>query len=531
MLPAARKKLLAALAGVVLAGTPMLAFHYWLNGAIERQGWEEVDSAARRTIALAEARLDRVIAGLDELSRREIDTCRGAHLDTLRQVTFAITPIKEFSIVASDGHTTCSDGGLPLAPRMVVASQRVSPAGVVLIELVRIGDYPEPALRVRRPGPRATLAALVPTDLLMLQVSSQGDAFDAYARLSLQDGTVVRSLGTEPPARDRTHRLVTTQRSARYGLVAMVSMAPAASDNAADLRTLGLIITAVVALLLLAFAVLVPWRAKGNPIDEIRRALEAGEFVPFYQPIVDIKSGQLRGAEVLIRWRRPDGSMVLPGAFIPLAESSGLIIELTRALMRRACEEVGPAFSRRRDLKIAFNLAARHFADENVVSDVREVFERSKVKLSQVVLELTERQPLDDLTETRRVIAALQGIGVRIAIDDVGTGHSGLSYLLKLGVDIIKIDKMFVDAIADDRNSGTIIETLVELARNMRMEIVAEGVENFEQVVRLRDLGIRQAQGYVFAPPLPGTSFLRLVEATVPPAADGAAPRETAAAG
>jgi len=105
---------------------------------------------------------------------------------------------------------------------------------------------------------------------------------------------------------------------------------------------------------------------------------------------------------------------------------------------------------------------------------------------------------------------------VRIAIDDVGTGHSGLSYMLKLGIDIIKIDKMFVDALGTDRNSTTIVETLVDLAHNMRMDVVAEGVETFEQVTQLRELGIRSAQGYVFAPPLPGSAFLQLIEAIDP---------------
>ena len=114
---------------------------------------------------------------------------------------------------------------------------------------------------------------------------------------------------------------------------------------------------------------------------------------------------------------------------------------------------------------------------------------------------------------------------MRIAIDDVGTGHSGLSYMLKLGVDIIKIDKMFVDAIGTDRNSTTIVETLVDLAHNMRMDVVAEGVENFEQVMYLRELGVRSAQGYVFAPPLPGKSFLQLVEAIDPRPAAAAEPK------
>ena len=113
-------------------------------------------------------------------------------------------------------------------------------------------------------------------------------------------------------------------------------------------------------------------------------------------------------------------------------------------------------------------------------------------------------------------------MGCKIAMDDVGTGHSGLSYLLKLGVDIIKIDKMFVDAIGTDRNSTTIVETLVDLAHNMRMDIVAEGVENFEQVMHLREVGIRSAQGYVFAPPLPGRAFIELVDAIEPLSAENA---------
>jgi sensor c-di-GMP phosphodiesterase-like protein len=259
----------------------------------------------------------------------------------------------------------------------------------------------------------------------------------------------------------------------------------------------------LLALVILGVTLLLPRRERDNPVAEFERAMQTGEFVPYFQPIVDIRSGRLRGAEVLVRWCKPDGSVISPAAFIPLAESSGLIIELTRNLMQRVCQEAGA-------------LTARHFSDDQIVDDVRRIFKKSKLRLSQIVLEVTERQPLDNLTDTRRVIAALQGLGVRIAIDDVGTGHSGLSYMLKLGADIIKIDKMFIDSLGTDRNSNTIIETLIDLALNMRMEVIAEGVETFEQVVHLRDLGIRAAQGFVFAPPLPAASFLRLVETIDP---------------
>jgi sensor c-di-GMP phosphodiesterase-like protein len=262
--------------------------------------------------------------------------------------------------------------------------------------------------------------------------------------------------------------------------------------------------------------VLMPRKTPPNPMTEIEDALEAGEFIPYYQPVVDIRTGQLRGAEVLVRWRKPDGTLVLPGSFIPLMESSGFIRDLTRNLMQKVCKEAGASIGRRPDLKISFNFAGKLFSEPTIVKDVRNIFASSPIKFSQVVLEVTERDPIENFTETRQIIAALQGLGVRIAIDDVGTGHSGLSYMLKLGVDIIKIDKMFVDAIGTDRNSTTIVETLVDLARNMRMDVVAEGVENFEQAMHLRALGVRSAQGYVFAPPLPGTSFLQLVEAIDP---------------
>jgi EAL domain-containing protein (putative c-di-GMP-specific phosphodiesterase class I) len=160
-----------------------------------------------------------------------------------------------------------------------------------------------------------------------------------------------------------------------------------------------------------------------------------------------------------------------------------------------------------------------------VLNDVGSIFEGSSIRLSQVVLELTERHELHNLAAARRVIAALQALGCRIAIDDVGTGHSGLSYILKLGVDIIKIDKLFVDAIKTERHSQAIVATLVDLARNLRMQIVAEGVENFEQVIYLREHGISAAQGFVFAPPLPASAFLQLVEAIDPFSAEPAKDR------
>jgi sensor c-di-GMP phosphodiesterase-like protein len=283
-----------------------------------------------------------------------------------------------------------------------------------------------------------------------------------------------------------------------------------------DLRAVGMFGSGALAILIIALAALIPWRARGNPIVEMERALEAGEFIPYYQPLVNMRSGAIVGAEVLMRWRKPDGSIVPPGVFIPLAESSGLILEMTLALMRAARDEFGQVLGLRPRVKIGFNLTAGHFTNETIVADIREIFAGSPIRMSQIVLEVTEREPLEDLDMARRVIAALQELGCKVAIDDVGTGHGGLSYMLKLGANYVKIDKMFVDAIGTERYSTTIIETLVNLAHNMRMEIFAEGVESFEQVKYLRERGIFLAQGYAFAPPLPGALFRQLLEAAHP---------------
>jgi sensor c-di-GMP phosphodiesterase-like protein len=287
------------------------------------------------------------------------------------------------------------------------------------------------------------------------------------------------------------------------------------------LRRIAIAAGVLVACAILIYLVVMPARESSNPDSELGRALLAGEFVPFYQPIVDITSGRLLGAEVLVRWRKPDGTIVLPNAFIPMVESSGLILALTRSLMRQACEEVGPTLESRPEMYLGFNVAPLHFKDAAILNDVGIIFEGSPIRLTQVVLEVTERYELESLSATRRVIAALQALGCKVALDDVGTGHSGLSYILKLGVDIIKIDKLFVEAIETEPHTQAIVGTLVDLARNMRMKIVAEGVENFEQVISLREHGITAAQGFVFAQPLPGSAFVQLVEAVnVRPAKD-----------
>jgi sensor c-di-GMP phosphodiesterase-like protein len=524
-----RRNVIAIAIGVLLAGAPLIAFDVWLSGLIDQQGQADVDTSARRAISLAEAHVDRVVDVLDELAAAGVASCTPGNIAAMRQAAFQTFPIKEIELVGPDGKALCTDLRLPLGQRNMVSSEPLPGSGSMSIDVLQLPGRKH-AVRLRRKlaGSADSIGALVPAILFLPQVSARADPSSAYARVETRGGALIGQLGVHPAA-EASANFVSRQNSRRYGFQTEVSL-PRGGFIAkhAGIERLGMFVTAGVILALVCFSVLIPRRDPNNPVDELKRAMAAGEFVPYYQPIVDIRSGQLRGAEVLARWKKPDGSLMLPGAFIPLAESSGLIRAMTRDLMRRVCAEAGAEIGRRPALKISFNFAGQLFSDDSIVKEVRAIFSNSPIKLSQVVLEVTERDPIENFTATRQTIAALQGLGLRIAIDDVGTGHSGLSYMLKLGVDIIKIDKMFVDAIGTDRNSTTIIETLIDLAHNMRMDVVAEGVENFEQVIHLRDLGIRSAQGYVFAPPLPGSAFLQLIEAIDPMTAaderDAAAP-------
>jgi sensor c-di-GMP phosphodiesterase-like protein len=505
-------KIIAAAVGILIAAAPVYWFTNWLQG----QGEAEVSVAAKSSITLVNLTIAKVVEKLHSVAK--VDSCSAANVDLLHQTAFPAGAIKEIGLVGANGQTLCTDTGTDFAARDVLASAATSEPDVML-DVVSVAGDDQRMLRVRlvEPERKPAAAALVPVDILLPKLAPDGTVLQGSARLALADGTVIGASGDDPMNAVHDDRVSAQARSNRFGpVVTMTLRRPGTIASYNDLRRIGIVVSALFALAILLCALFVPWRSRHNPIAEIEAALVADEFIPYYQPVIDIKSGKLLGAEVLVRWRKPDGTIIAPGAFIPLVESTGFILDLTRSLMRQVCTDVGAAIGARPHMYMTFNIAPRHFTDAMVLNDVGSIFEGSPIRLPQIVLEITERFEIQNLSATRRVIAALQGLGCRVALDDVGTGHNGLSYILKLGVDIIKIDKLFVEAIKTERHAQAIVETLVGLARDLRMQIIAEGVERIDQVEYLRDHGISAAQGYVFAPPLPGTAFVRLVEAMDP---------------
>ena len=354
-----RKNIFAIVVGVLFAGAPLLAFNYWLGGLIDRQGQDEVDTSAKRAIALAEFRVTQVISTLDGLAARGVDSCRPGDVEAMRQASFDTAPIKEIAIIGPDGQTLCTDLGLPLGQRKLVASEPLAGASWYTLDAIQL-ENGQPMVRLHRKVGAGLngVAALVPAMLFLPQVTTQGGAFHSYAHIATAGGVTIGNIGARPDGADPAFTADT--KSEKFGFNAQISMPRSyVIAGHAEIQWVGLFATGSIIVILGVFSMLMPRRGPGNPVTEIERALQAGEFVPYYQPIVDIRSGQLRGAEVLVRWKKRDGTLVLPGAFIPLAELSGLIREMTRDLMRRVCIEAGSAIGRRPALKVSFNFAGQ----------------------------------------------------------------------------------------------------------------------------------------------------------------------------
>jgi EAL domain-containing protein (putative c-di-GMP-specific phosphodiesterase class I) len=251
-----------------------------------------------------------------------------------------------------------------------------------------------------------------------------------------------------------------------------------------------------------------------DPITEIDEALAVNEFKPFMQPIVSLTSGDIVGCEVLARWVRPDGTVDPPQRFIRQAEDSGRIVPLTHQLVSETLEQLRSWMNHKPDFKVAFNISPGHLMADGFVEDFARLVDAAEVSRSQVVIEVTERQELDDLTAAGERIAELRKLGFKVAIDDAGTGHSGLSYLQRLGVNIVKIDKLFVDSIELDYSARVIVGMLVKVAGELGMTTVAEGVERAEQVAALKACGVDEIQGFYVSPAVPSFDFLRMLYST-----------------
>jgi EAL domain-containing protein (putative c-di-GMP-specific phosphodiesterase class I) len=252
-------------------------------------------------------------------------------------------------------------------------------------------------------------------------------------------------------------------------------------------------------------------------LADLRQALERDQLVVHYQPIVALTSEEITGLEALVRWLHPRRGTIPPAAFIPLAEETGLIIPIGRWVLEEACQQARQwqrAAGRR--LSISVNLSPRQFQDPGLVDDVARALHQADLDPGSLVLEITETLLMHDTEATIAKLQALKALGVRLAIDDFGTGYSSLSYLRRFPVDILKVDKSFIDAVAANAEDSALTQAIIELGQTLRLQTVAEGVEASEQARQLRTLQCELGQGYYFAQPLDADQVAALLDGRRP---------------
>ncbi|RUT32830.1 EAL domain-containing protein [Arsenicitalea aurantiaca] len=499
----------------MLAFAPVVAVDYLLDNYVrvrERAVIQQrVDTFAERISDSANA----AVGSLRRILSQSPSLCTPTFLSNVHAEMGASLSLRQVLVENSDGVQFCDALGREVD--YVALSQDLGlPRQTERLAVVQMNGLDMPVLKVTQGfGNNRTVAAFVPVLANPLEGLALGMPPASVLRIALTDGTDIVTVG-DPTGYDQRSGTEYISASAFVGeLPIRVDAAMPFALVRADYADLDLSFTLIACVMSGAFLFLALQyvRRSAIPAVDLERAIVAGELKPYYQPVINLRTGELAGCEVLCRWEKRSGEVVPPGAFIDYAEVTGLAIPMTLSLMQQVRTDLSDLCTEVPGLKISINLFEGHFRDSTIVEDVQAIFGGSPINYRQLVFEITERRPLGNSLQANSVISGLHALGARLAMDDAGTGHSNLAYIETLGVDVIKIDRVFVDMIKPGATQVPILDGLIAMARDLGTEIVAEGVETEAQALYLRARGVVMAQGYLFAPALKVNSFRELARA------------------
>lgn len=501
------------LIGAILAFVPILAVDFLLDTNIRARERALAEQYVNATSSHINASAMDGVAALRRVIAASPSLCTPTFVANAQAAIEASLNLKQFLVENLDGVQYCDAHGRivnysPLSQPLPVPGLNES------ITVVKLGDMKMPALKISQAfGDLRRISTFVPLLGQTEEALAKTLPSSAALRVTLTNGLSVVSVGDSAGYERRTagSDYIVAQSYAGE-LPVKVEYAISFAMVRAGYGDLDLIFTVIACLISGAFLLfsLNYVRRSRVPAFDLERAIARSEIKPYYQPVINLRTGELMGCEVLCRWEKRNGEVIPPGAFIDYAEVTGLAMPMTLSLMEQVRHDLDELCQTMPDMKISINLFEGHFRDVGIVEDVQAIFGNSSISFRQLVFEITERRPLGNSMATANVIAGLHALGSKLALDDAGTGHSNLAYLATLGVDVIKIDRIFVDMIKPGATQVPVLDGLIAMGMDLNCEIVAEGVEREEQAIYLRSRGVIQAQGYIFAPALKVGAFKEL---------------------
>ena len=508
-----RKRIIvtSVLVAVIGVAAP-LSLAFYLSSVRAEQGEQErLRLLAGYALERAHRSIASASAALRSADALDLAPCSEAHIQQLRRIAITTRSIDDIGYV-ENGLLKCTSTGIE-AGRIAI-----TPADLTLANGMGLDFNLRPVVSGGKRMVGLTYRAykvlidpvrfsdvIVDSDIQMAVAIGKRGVLDT---LHYPDPALVQALLAGKPTADGSiHALLY-----RDGLTAVMIEPRSKLDD--RLRREQLLLLPL-GLLMAAFIVgIVVWlsRRRLSLMGELKIAIERREFFVHYQPIIALDTGVCVGAEALIRWRRPDGSMIRPDLFIPVAEDSDLILPITDQVIACVIADMRAALLADRDLHIAINLCASDIETGRVLEVLERALAGTGIEAQQIWLEATERGFIN-VEAARATIEKARARGHAVAIDDFGTGYSSLSSLQNLPLDALKIDKSFVDTIGTDAATSSVTPHIIDMARTLNMLIVAEGIETQQQADYLRERKVEFGQGWLFAKALPAAEFLTFYRA------------------
>ena len=509
-----RRRLLVTLGGIGTGLLPLLlmtAISYWQaqrDSDIQRQGYAQITLD----------RSERIFASADQMLHKLADQvepqCSPKTIAALARASYDSLYFKAAGLIDNGALQCTGDGALKPAPMLRSTDILPAPGAPFAIseqESLLTGDPVVLALYSLQKG--LALALLISpaqfSEVLQPLLKDQ----QVSIQLLNTDGTSMLQFGWHVDVqRGASAKLKSaTLRSQRYPVMVAVTtsrawMLKTWRHSAPLYASLGLAISGLLFFL-------------GNKLvlrqfsldAELRDAFANSEFQVFYQPVIDVRSGACVGAEALLRWQHPHRGLVMPDSFFSIAEKTGFAVPLTSWVMRRVAQEMTALLNANAGFHVSLNLSARHILDPSLLDTIRRTF-RDGIPPQRIIFEITEQELLrGDHDALLAVVQHLRDTGAKLALDDFGTGYSSLKYLTQFRFDYLKIDKVFIQAIGTDPVTAGLVDVIVDIAKRLQLQVIAEGIETTEQLDYVRNLGVHLVQGWLFSKALPSPLFHKYV--------------------